>query len=172
MILLGMVLADQLVSAAVGAAVGIIASLTTSTFVNWQVNKRDRLAWEAALKGEIAAIISVVKSRDLIALVESKINDTKHSDQVEFPQFSAKAQYFSIFNSSVNSGKIGILGSSLVSLIAQFYVVTTSVIEDLNYMAEAKPSAVSKEQGLSEMMHLLDALRKMIEIGGRIGQHV
>ena len=51
-------------------------------------------------------------------------------------------------------------------------MVTTSVIEDLNYMAEAKPGAVSKEQGLSEMMHLLDALRKMIEIGGRIGQHV
>ncbi|MFH0340960.1 MAG: hypothetical protein ACHBNF_02290 [Chromatiales bacterium] len=146
----------------VGALIALVSTFLSQEWTSYKEKKN----LEYAFKGEISALLTIVKKKGLLNGVSNAIDKTKKSGNASFPTFTVAGNYFAIYND--NPAKLGKITALLAQDVATFYTHAYSIVETLNWMAQADASKTSQEKALSMLYHLHDVIQSTSNLGEKL----
>jgi len=149
----------------VGGMLAIAGGFFSTWFFEWWRDRRVCKALVLAFRGEISALLKIVERRDYIPWLQNVIAEMKESGKVQKAFFSAKRDYFIVFNA--NAGSIGLLPSSMPEDVACFYTYAKSVLEDMEQI-EAGSDDWDLNEAIEMYSELLAVLQEAVEVGEKV----
>jgi hypothetical protein len=133
-----------LVAAIITGVFSFVGALIATKFSKDGERKHDARQLAKTFKGELAALVDILKIRDYQSGIRATADRCLAENQVFFFSISARNEYFSIYRS--NAAKIGSLREPLPERIAIFYTQASSLLEDFASLTEisngTKPAAI------------------------------
>ena len=153
-------------AAIIGAGVGGLAVFLSSFGIQIFQRANERRNLLSAFKGEISAILKIVKLRRYKesfkgALKKAKENAKNGAGPIKVRGIILEQNYFEVYER--NTQKIGSLGDPLPEKICKFYTLAKSLIEDVTNFEKMKLSTwPAKTQAiiLEEILKIFEEMEK------------
>lgn len=127
----------NIIQVAIGGLIAIMGTIGVHAYQR----VRDSKALAYSFKGEIGALLDIVRFRKYLEHIDGYIQMIDGGEQPPIFQVSVKRNYFLVYERNV--GAIGSLKGKLPELIASFYINANSFIEDLDQLERFKDSKQS-----------------------------
>lgn len=123
----------QLLSALLGGALAIAGGIGAQWALAAQARRSERRHLAGAFAGELAALLSIMRTRDWRGRIESLIAEIEASGRVPRIVFSLRNHYFRVFDA--NAARLGVLDRPLPELLAHHYIYSKVFLEDMEDLA-------------------------------------
>lgn len=131
---------------------------------------RDSRALALSFEGSTQAIIDIVEARKYRQWIATLIAEIDEGKGAVIFKISASREYTEIYRSNV--GKIGSLRGELPALIARFYIVTNSILEDVDALNRGDWDGQEPQVVRILYTGMLDLLAELCRINDRIRDQV
>lgn len=119
----------QLIAVVVGGVIAISGGFASTTLLERQRRRRDERNLALALRGEIAAILVLIRERAYIERFDEVIALIEASGRPFHMPFRIRYRYDRVYDANVE--RIGQLAAPLPERIAAYYTRMASVLEDM-----------------------------------------
>jgi len=153
------------ISMIIGSVLAIAVGFFSTLFFERRRDKRVQRALVLAFRGEISALLNIVERRGYIRDLQGVISGMKESGVVQKFFFTAKRDYFTVFET--NAGSIGLLPSPMPEDVACFYTYAKSILEDMGQI-EAGPDDWDLNEAIEMHKELLSVLQEAVKVGEKI----
>lgn len=149
------------------AAIGIFLTMFAQFIQGMYSEYQEENSMKAAFSGEISALLSLVKEREILESVKEAEQNIELSGDVKFPDFRVSNPEIYIHVYPSLASKLGSLNAPLSNKLAEFYTHVYFTIDELIWMADAntKASQITKKQALLELQQFHAILSKTIKEG-------
>jgi hypothetical protein len=155
-----------LINVAAGALIGGAISFFSSTSLENRRHKQESRRIALAFKGEVGAILSIIKRRRYLDGFEAAIRHMEEKREKYPILIYVRRDYFKVFDSNV--GNLGLIACPLPQLIPQFYVYANSLLEDLQSHREGIYDDYEAPQLTDHVKELHSMLSDIVTIGDEI----
>ncbi len=128
----------QLVSVIVGGLIAITGGILSSVLIESRKNRERSKNLAHSFKGEITAILELIKERKYSDRFGQVIEDIRKTGSPFFMPFKIRYRYDRVYEANI--GLIGILKPPLPEVIPLFYTRLTSVLEDMMSLGDGSYS--------------------------------
>lgn len=119
----------QLIAVIVGGLIAIAGGILTTTVLERQKQQRESRNLALAFRGEIAALIELIRERRYQERFGQIIQQIEQTGEPFYMPFRLRFQYDRVYQANIN--RIGLLKPPLPEQIPLFYIRLTSILEDM-----------------------------------------
>ena len=156
----------QLLGVVVGGLLAIAGGILTTTLLEKQRHRQESRNLALAFKGEITALIELIKERRYLQRFEEVIRQIEATGQPFFMPFRIRFKYDRVYESNVN--RIGLLKPPLPETVPLFYTRLASILEDMVSLGDGTYSQMDIER----VLHIYRDSSELLQLTVTLGQEI
>ncbi len=160
----------QMFAVVVGGLLAIAGGFITPLFVDRQRQARESRNLALALKGEITALLALIKERRYLERFAEVAQQIEATQKPFYMPMRVRFRYDRVYESNVM--RIGVLSGALPELLPLFYTRLSSMLEDVSGLSEGTYASLDLPTLLRIYRDLQSVLKESITLGERIVQEI
>lgn len=148
----------QLVAVIIGGLIAITGGFLSTTMLERRRQRQESRNLAFAFRGEITAILELIKERNYIERFQQVIEQIEQSGEAFHMPFQVRYKYDLVYTGNVS--KIGLLKEPLHELIPLFYTRLTAILEEMVNLGEGVYSKLE----LDILLRIYRDTRKAIQL--------
>lgn len=160
----------QLIAVIVGGLIAITGGFLSTTILERLRQQQDSRNLAFAFRGELTAVLELIKERNYIDRFTQVINQIEQTGQPFHMPFKIRFRYDRIYDGNVS--RVGILKPPLPEQIPLFYTRLTSILEDMVSLGDGSYSQLEMDLLLRIYRDSRTAIQKTVSQGESILQAI